>query len=139
MRSCTKKSCGDGLFPWISFSLGHQKSDNIWNLRGLLSKRSSSVNLTLRKWSIRVDGHTFLPANPTRFRKMVGKVTHAKARNKDSPTFMTPHTPMPHDPRFQFAVVMVRDQDRSLRFYVDELGFRLVADQTVPHGGRWVV
>ena len=46
---------------------------------------------------------------------------------------------MPHDPRFQFAVVMVRDQDRSLRFYVDELGFRLVADQTVPHGGRWVV
>ena len=46
---------------------------------------------------------------------------------------------MPHDPRFQFAVVMVRDQDRSLRFYVDELGFRLVADQTVPQGGRWVV
>src|SRR5215469_1466277 len=82
MRSCTKKSYGDGVFPWISFSLGHQKSDNIWNLRGLLLKRSSSVNLTLRKWSIKVDAHTFLPGNPTRFRKMVGNVTHAKARNR---------------------------------------------------------
>lgn len=45
----------------------------------------------------------------------------------------------PYHPRFQFAVVLVRDQDRSLRFYVDLLGFHLVADQTVPSGGRWIV
>jgi serine phosphatase RsbU (regulator of sigma subunit) len=44
-----------------------------------------------------------------------------------------------YDPRFQFATVMVRDQDRSLRFYVDQLGFRLVADEQVPSGGRWTV
>jgi serine phosphatase RsbU (regulator of sigma subunit)/catechol 2,3-dioxygenase-like lactoylglutathione lyase family enzyme len=44
-----------------------------------------------------------------------------------------------HDPRFQFATVMVRDQDRSLRFYVDQLGFRLVADEQVPSAGRWAV
>jgi len=44
---------------------------------------------------------------------------------------MTPHTP--HDARFQFAVVMVRDQDRSLRFYVDELGFRLLHDGSDLH------
>ena len=34
---------------------------------------------------------------------------------------------------------MVRDQDRSLHFYVDQLGFRLVADQRIAGGGRWVV
>jgi catechol 2,3-dioxygenase-like lactoylglutathione lyase family enzyme len=34
---------------------------------------------------------------------------------------------------------MVRDQDRSVRFYVDQLGFRLVADQQVPLGDRWIV
>ncbi len=42
-------------------------------------------------------------------------------------------------PRFQFAVIMVRDQDRSLRFYIEQLGFRLVADQMLPQGGRWIV
>lgn len=52
---------------------------------------------------------------------------------------MTAQTPEPHGPRSQFAVVVVREQDRSLRFYLDKLGFRLVADETVPHGGRWVV
>jgi serine phosphatase RsbU (regulator of sigma subunit)/predicted enzyme related to lactoylglutathione lyase len=45
----------------------------------------------------------------------------------------------PHDPRFQFAVVLVRDQERSVRFYVEQFGFRLVADQQVPSEGRWVV
>ena len=52
---------------------------------------------------------------------------------------MIAHTPKPYDPRFQFAVVMVRDQDRSLRFYVDQLRFRLVADHEVQYGGRWIV
>jgi serine phosphatase RsbU (regulator of sigma subunit)/uncharacterized glyoxalase superfamily protein PhnB len=52
---------------------------------------------------------------------------------------MNAHTPKPFDPRFQFAVVQVRDQDRSLRFYVDQLGFRLVADQEVQYGERWIV
>jgi serine phosphatase RsbU (regulator of sigma subunit)/predicted enzyme related to lactoylglutathione lyase len=49
------------------------------------------------------------------------------------------HTSKPYDPQFQFAVVMVRDQDRSLRFYVDQLGFRLVADHKVASEGRWIV
>jgi catechol 2,3-dioxygenase-like lactoylglutathione lyase family enzyme len=47
--------------------------------------------------------------------------------------------PRPHDAQFQFAVVMVRDEDRSVRFYIDQLGFRLVADQQVPSEGRWIV
>jgi len=27
---------------------------------------------------------------------------------------------------------------RSLRFYLDQLGFRLLVDQTFEHGGRWI-
>jgi serine phosphatase RsbU (regulator of sigma subunit)/catechol 2,3-dioxygenase-like lactoylglutathione lyase family enzyme len=36
------------------------------------------------------------------------------------------------------CTVFVRDQDRSLRFYVDQLGFRLVADVSFTPAGRWV-
>ena len=32
----------------------------------------------------------------------------------------------------------VRDQDRSLRFYLDQLGFRLAFDAKVQSGERWV-
>lgn len=45
----------------------------------------------------------------------------------------------PHDPRFQFAFVLVRDQDRSREFYINQLGFHLVVDEAVPSGGRWIV
>src|ERR1700757_1274779 len=34
--------------------------------------------------------------------------------------------------------VFVRDQDRSLRFYLDQLGFGLVVDENYESGGRWV-
>ncbi len=34
--------------------------------------------------------------------------------------------------------IFVRDQDRSLRFYVDQLGFGLVVDESYESGGRWV-
>src|SRR5438445_5392286 len=34
--------------------------------------------------------------------------------------------------------ILVRDQDRSLRFYVDQLGFGLVVDENYESGGRWV-
>jgi serine phosphatase RsbU (regulator of sigma subunit)/predicted enzyme related to lactoylglutathione lyase len=34
--------------------------------------------------------------------------------------------------------IFVRDQDRSLRFYVDQLGFRLVVDESYESGGRWL-
>jgi serine phosphatase RsbU (regulator of sigma subunit)/predicted enzyme related to lactoylglutathione lyase len=34
--------------------------------------------------------------------------------------------------------VFVRDQDRSLRFYLDQLGFRLAVDEDYESGGRWV-
>jgi serine phosphatase RsbU (regulator of sigma subunit)/predicted enzyme related to lactoylglutathione lyase len=37
-----------------------------------------------------------------------------------------------------FIIIFVRDQQRSLRFYVDQLGFRLVVDHTFESGGRWI-
>lgn len=40
--------------------------------------------------------------------------------------------------RIQNVIVFVQDQDRSLRFYVDQLGFSLVFDVRVPGGDRWV-
>lgn len=38
-----------------------------------------------------------------------------------------------------FVMIFVRDQDKSLRFYVDQLGFRLTVDiQFTAGGGRWI-
>lgn len=40
--------------------------------------------------------------------------------------------------RLFFSTVFVRDYDRSLKFYLDQLGFSLVADNHFEGGGRWV-
>ncbi|HEY8459728.1 MAG TPA: SpoIIE family protein phosphatase [Blastocatellia bacterium] len=40
--------------------------------------------------------------------------------------------------RLFFSTVFVRDQDRSLKFYLDQLGFNLVADNRFEGGGRWI-
>jgi len=37
-----------------------------------------------------------------------------------------------------FVIVYVRDLDRSLRFYVDQLGFRVVVDHRFDNGQRWI-
>ena len=38
----------------------------------------------------------------------------------------------------QHVMIFVRDQDRSLRFYLNQLGFGLVLDNRFEGGGRWV-
>src|SRR5262245_66542297 len=45
-----------------------------------------------------------------------------------------------HDPylRIHAVRVFVRDQERSLRFYVDQLGFTLAFDAQLPYGQRWL-
>jgi serine phosphatase RsbU (regulator of sigma subunit)/predicted enzyme related to lactoylglutathione lyase len=40
--------------------------------------------------------------------------------------------------RLHFVSVYVRDQERSLRFFVDRLGYRLVVDARFASGNRWV-
>jgi serine phosphatase RsbU (regulator of sigma subunit) len=40
--------------------------------------------------------------------------------------------------RLHFASVYVRDQERSIRFFVDQLGFTLIADVTFASGNRWI-
>ena len=37
-----------------------------------------------------------------------------------------------------FAIIYVRDLDRSIRFYVNQLGFRLVIDHRFEDGRRWI-
>jgi serine phosphatase RsbU (regulator of sigma subunit)/catechol 2,3-dioxygenase-like lactoylglutathione lyase family enzyme len=37
-----------------------------------------------------------------------------------------------------FIMIFVRDQERSLRFYVEKLGFRVVVDHTFADGNRWI-
>jgi serine phosphatase RsbU (regulator of sigma subunit)/catechol 2,3-dioxygenase-like lactoylglutathione lyase family enzyme len=44
----------------------------------------------------------------------------------------TPHLSLHH------VTVFVRDQDRSVKFYVDQLGFNLIADARFEGGGRWI-
>ncbi len=60
-----------------------------------------------------------------------------------SPSFLTDRSALPLDCENSFlrvhAVnVFVRDQDRSLRFYVDTLGFSLAFDVRLQNGQRWV-
>src|SRR5215469_4097412 len=40
--------------------------------------------------------------------------------------------------RLHFVSVYVSDQERSLQFFVDKLGFRIVADARFASGNRWV-
>jgi serine phosphatase RsbU (regulator of sigma subunit)/catechol 2,3-dioxygenase-like lactoylglutathione lyase family enzyme len=37
-----------------------------------------------------------------------------------------------------FVIVFVRDQERSLRFFADRLGFRVMVDETFDDGNRWI-
>ncbi len=37
-----------------------------------------------------------------------------------------------------FVIIYVRDQERSIRFYVDQLGFRVVVDHRFDNGQRWI-
>ena len=37
-----------------------------------------------------------------------------------------------------FAIIYVRDQDRALCFYTEQLGFRVVVDHRFPDGSRWI-
>src|SRR6185503_19911317 len=48
--------------------------------------------------------------------------------------------PDPKEPhlRFHAVKIFVRDQDRSLRFYIEQLGFSLVYDTRLQSGERWV-
>ena len=41
--------------------------------------------------------------------------------------------------RLNFATVWVRDQERSRRFFVEQLGFRVAVDAEVPGSGRWII
>src|SRR6516164_5591982 len=41
--------------------------------------------------------------------------------------------------RLNFVTVWVHDQERSRRFFVDQLGFQVAVDAEVPGVGRWII
>src|SRR5215467_4053732 len=41
--------------------------------------------------------------------------------------------------RLNFVTLWVRDQERSRRFFVDQLGFQIAVDADVPGVGRWII
>src|SRR5215471_2990277 len=41
--------------------------------------------------------------------------------------------------QLNYVAVWVRDQERSLRFFVDQLGFQVAIDAEVPDVGRWII
>src|SRR5215510_7209901 len=41
--------------------------------------------------------------------------------------------------RLNFVTIRVRDQERSRRFFVDQLGFQVAVDAEVPGVGRWII
>jgi phosphoserine phosphatase RsbU/P len=59
-------------------------------------------------------------------------LAHKAHRCSFSPDRLDPYL------RLSTVAVFVRDQDRSLRFYLDQLGFRLAFDDRLPSGGRWI-
>src|SRR5262249_54992549 len=47
--------------------------------------------------------------------------------------------PLPPSLRLNFSTVWVRDQERSRRFFVDQLGFQAAVDAAIPGVGRWII
>lgn len=58
---------------------------------------------------------------------------HSAHRCSFSPDRQSPYL------RLSTIAVFVRDQDRSLRFYLDQLGFSVALDDRLPSGGRWLL
>jgi serine phosphatase RsbU (regulator of sigma subunit)/catechol 2,3-dioxygenase-like lactoylglutathione lyase family enzyme len=93
-------------------------------MRGLAksSKSSENVDVKLR------------PAN--HHRSIISEMSSFESFWTDRTTFRPDRT----DPylHLHFTLVFVRDQERSLRFYADQLGFLTVVDFTFESGHRWI-
>lgn len=63
-------------------------------------------------------------------------ITHGPDHTRDGATVRMDR----QDPFFslQFVQVFVHDQERSLRFFIDKLGFRLITDVRFASGNRWI-
>src|SRR5215470_7669871 len=55
------------------------------------------------------------------------------ARDRHAAEFLQPFL------RLNFVTVWVRDQERSRRFFVEQLGFQVAVDAEVPGSGRWII
>src|SRR5258707_2674417 len=74
----------------------------------------------------------FWPCGHSAVRKRAFRFIIAPMGTVPSPARQSPHL------RLHCVNVFVRDQDRSLRFFVDQLGFNVAFDTRVQSGERWV-
>ncbi len=74
----------------------------------------------------------FWPCGHSAVRKRAFRSIIAPMGTVPSPLRQSPHL------RLHCVNVFVRDQDRSLRFFVDQLGFNVAFDTRVQSGERWV-
>jgi serine phosphatase RsbU (regulator of sigma subunit)/predicted enzyme related to lactoylglutathione lyase len=65
------------------------------------------------------------------------KTTPASVRHLIDPASASPSQQSQYL-RILYSTVFIRDHDRSLEFYVDQLGFKVVADARLEFGNRWV-
>ena len=63
----------------------------------------------------------------------MGNFEGAGASGRDGVPLERKHT----DLRVHSVDVFVRDQERSIRFYLDKLGFKLAFDARLQSGQRW--
>src|SRR5262245_34073960 len=74
-------------------------------------------------------------------RSILGPDQHFCGRQRAIIRSLNDAAGLPHSPgylRLHVVQVFVRDQERSLRFYVDQLGFKLAYDVRLESGKRWV-
>lgn len=67
-------------------------------------------------------------------------ITHSPALHSPFKAHRCSFAPGRHDPYLRLGTVsvFVRDQDRSLRFFVEQLGFKPAFDKQLPSGERWL-
>jgi serine phosphatase RsbU (regulator of sigma subunit)/predicted enzyme related to lactoylglutathione lyase len=65
------------------------------------------------------------------------KTTPASVRHLVDPASASPSEQRQYL-RILYSTVFIRDHDRSLPFFVDQLGFKVVADARLEFGNRWV-
>jgi serine phosphatase RsbU (regulator of sigma subunit)/predicted enzyme related to lactoylglutathione lyase len=65
------------------------------------------------------------------------KTTPASVRHLVDPSSINPSQQSQYL-RILYSTVFIRDHDRSLPFFVDQLGFNVVADARLEFGNRWV-
>ncbi|MGH9433358.1 MAG: VOC family protein, partial [Terriglobia bacterium] len=96
------------------------------NAAGTAALRSSSQSFAIDRMPERIV-----------FRVIIARMGHPPSDYRAHRCSFHPDRQDPYL-RLSTATIFVRDQDRSLRFYLDQLGFSLALEARLPSGDRWL-